>query len=32
MLLQEKIQNQRHYIGNKQPITERPGYRDLLAK
>ena len=31
MLLQDKIQNQRHYLGNKQPITERPGYRDLAG-
>ncbi|MEK7315978.1 MAG: NADH-quinone oxidoreductase subunit B [Candidatus Eisenbacteria bacterium] len=29
MMLQEKIQGERHYIGNKQPITERPGYRDI---
>lgn len=29
MLLQDKIQSQRHYIGNKQPIQDRPGYRDL---
>ena len=29
MMLQDKIQDQRHYLGNKQPITERPGYRDL---
>ncbi|HEY0881464.1 MAG TPA: NADH-quinone oxidoreductase subunit B [Archangium sp.] len=32
MLLQDRIQEQRHYVGNKQPIQERPGYRDLLAK
>ena len=29
MLLQDKIQGQRHFLGNKQPITERPGFRDL---
>ncbi|MBX7099176.1 MAG: NADH-quinone oxidoreductase subunit B [Myxococcaceae bacterium] len=29
MLLQDKIASQRHYVGNKQPIQERPGYRDL---
>ena len=31
ILLQDKIQNQRHYLGNKQPIPERPGYRDLTS-
>lgn len=30
MLLQKKIGDQRHYIGNKQPIREHPQYRDLL--
>jgi NADH-quinone oxidoreductase subunit B len=29
MLLQDKIQNQKHSIGNKQAIVERPGYVNL---
>jgi NADH-quinone oxidoreductase subunit B len=32
MMLQDKIQNQHHSLGNKQVVPERPGYRDLLAK
>jgi NADH-quinone oxidoreductase subunit B len=32
MMLQDKIQTQRHGIGNKQRLPERPGYRDLAAK
>jgi NADH-quinone oxidoreductase subunit B len=31
MLLQDKIQNQKHGIGNKQQLPPRPGMRDLLA-
>ncbi len=29
MLLQDKIANEKHGLGNKQPIAERPGYRHL---
>jgi hypothetical protein len=32
IMLQDKIQNQRHGIGNKAQLPERPGYRDLASK
>jgi NADH-quinone oxidoreductase subunit B len=32
MMLQDKIQTQRHGLGNKQPLPERPGYRELATK
>ncbi len=31
MLLQDKIQRQKHGIGNKQQLPQRPGMRDLMA-
>ncbi len=30
MLLQDKIANERHGLGNKQPLQQRPGYRALV--
>ncbi len=29
ILLQDKIANQKHSLGNKQPIPERPGFRSM---
>lgn len=31
MLLQDRIASQHHGLGNKQPIQERPGYRELTV-
>ena len=31
MLLQDKIQNQKHGLGHKQQLPQRPGMRDLIA-
>jgi NADH-quinone oxidoreductase subunit B len=31
MLLQDKIGNQKHGLGHKQQLPQRPGMRDLIA-